>query len=227
MSLIKMMKESSGWYQNWRMINMSNFTYEKKQQTSGLETYEWDNVWWEQAPDKSKERVLYIGDSISCGIRQVATRLSEGQLLFDGFGTSKAVDNPYFAESVRIFGKQQEKRNVVLFNNGLHGWHLEDTREYKAHYEKMVQFLLEEYKGTTFALVLTTCIEGERNERVIVRNQVVQQIAEKYALPVIDLYSTSVEYVYLRSGDGVHFTAEGYEELAKQILRSINIMKLS
>ena len=80
---------------------------------------------------------------------------------------------------------------------------------------------MQEYQDTPIALVLTTCIEGERNQRVEVRNQSVREIAKKYSLPIIDLYQASVEYVSLRSEDGVHFTAQGYEKMAQVLLESI------
>ena len=54
------------------------YTFQSERNSEKLETYEWDNVWWEQAPDNEKKRVLYIGDSISCGIRHIATELSNG-----------------------------------------------------------------------------------------------------------------------------------------------------
>ncbi len=200
---------------------MNNFTYEKEDRSQQLETYEWDNVWWEQASDTKKPRVLYIGDSISCGIRQIATRLSGNQILFDGFGTSKAVDNPYFADSIRLFGNQQGHREIVIFNNGLHGFHLDDASEYKEGYEKIVKFLLEEYRGTKLALILTTCVIGERNNRVTARNNSVKEIAQKYGLPVIDLYSVSMGCSGLHWDDGVHFYDEGYERLAHRLLESL------
>lgn len=184
-----------------------------------LEMYEWDNTWLEQAPEDSKPRVLYIGDSISCGIRPVINRLSNGRILFDGFGTSKAVDNPYFQEAVRLFGKQQRKRELVVFNNGLHGFHLEDTKEYRDYYEKMIQFLIEEFDKTKMALVLTTSTTKMDNERIIRRNEVVEMLAEKYRLSVIDLHSVSMECKDMFY-DGVHFNEEGYVRLAKKLLES-------
>ena len=201
---------------------MNDFTYEKKDSAQELETYEWDNVWWEQAPDRTKPRVLYIGDSISCGIRRIATEKTGGKILFDGFGTSKAVDNPYFAEALRLFARQQQKREIVIFNNGLHGFHLSDGEQYKAHYEKLVRFLLEEFRDTSLALVLTTGVAGPRNERVLARNDAVRQIAKTYGLLVIDLYSVSLQYAGLRADDGVHYTQEGYEKLAERLVEAVS-----
>lgn len=191
------------------------------QNENSLETYEWDNVWWEQAPDRSKKRVMYIGDSISCGIRRNATECAGGKYLFDGFGTSKAVDNPFFKESVRVFGRQQGRRDLILFSNGLHGFHLDDRVEYVYFYEQFVQFLRDEYPGTLTALLLITEVEGQQNERVLERNKGIRKIAEKYRLPVIDLYTLSVEYRDMHCEDGVHFTETGYRKLAEELWKSV------
>ena len=196
------------------------FTYENENRTNRLETYEWDNTWIEHA-DKEVRRVLYIGDSISCNIRGIVTSKAGGKLYFDGFGTSKAVDNPYLKESVHLFGLQQGEREAVLLNNGLHGWHLEDETEYARLYEDFVCFLMEEYQGTPLSLVLTTFVENEeRHQRVQVRNQVVQAIAKKYGLPVIDLYTPSKEIPHLLR-DGVHFQPAGNDVLATALLTAV------
>ena len=193
---------------------MSDFTYESNNTTIELETYEWDNVWWEQAPKQNATRVLYIGDSISCALRRKATAVSNDELLFDGFGTSKAVDNPYFLPSVKSFATQQRERRVVIFNNGLHGWHLTEEA-YGEHYKKLVTALKDEFSDSVIALVLTTAItDVERNDRVKVRNEKVKEIAKELSLPIIDLNEVSAKNISLISGDGVHFTDKGYDVMA-------------
>ena len=206
---------------------MSEFTYEAETRETRLETFEWDNVWWEHADENSTPRVLYIGDSISCGIRRKATEIAENKIFFDGFGTSKSLDNPYFKESLLLFTKQQGKREAILFNNGLHGWHLNDEKEYRAYYEEMIVFLLKEFDGAPLVLVLTThVLNKERDERVVARNRVVAELAEKYNLQTIDLYSPSKAHETLYTPGGVHFRNEGNcllsEELVKNVRRIIN-----
>lgn len=204
---------------------MIEFTYESTDNREIYETYEWDNTWLEQANNAITDRVLYIGDSISCQIRQLATKVSNSKLLFDGYGSSKGIDNPYLKDSIRLFAAQQGKRKAVLFNNGLHGWHLDDKIEYKKHYEDIVKFLLEEYKNTPLILVLTTHIgDEEREKRVIARNNVVLEIAEKYNLPVIDLYSEALKQHERLDEYGVHFDEEGNINLAKKITDDVNKM---
>lgn len=178
------------------------------------ETYEWDNVWIDHAEDLSRRRVLYIGDSISCGSRHIATGQTREEILFDGFGTSKALDNPYFKDAIHLFAIQQTQRSAVLFNNGLHGFHLDDETEYPKLYEDMVRFLLKEFEGTPLLIVLTTHVaDAATDRRVILRNNAAREIAGRYNLPIVDLYAVSAAINEL-SGDGVHFTESGYNALA-------------
>ena len=202
---------------------MSDMTYEFEDRQQRLETYEWDNVWWEHASIVGIPRVLYIGDSISCGTRKIATATAERKIFFDGFGTSKALDNPYYAPALHLFAQQQGERKVVLFNNGLHGWHLGDETDYSREYEKMICFLLKEFEGTPLVLLLTTHVANEeRDARVQARNRVVFELAKKYGLSVIDLYTVTKEHSELLSPDGVHFSKEGYQLLASILVERVN-----
>ena len=202
---------------------MSDFTYEFENRNERLETYEWDKVWIEHANADDLTRVLYIGDSISCATRTVATAKAQGKLYFDGFGTSKALDNPYFQDSLRIFAKQQGTRKVIVFNNGLHGWHLDDEAEYAKMYEQMINFLLKEFPGTPLALLTTTHVANEdREKRVIKRNQVMADLAKKYDLPVIDFYTITKEHADLLSHDGVHLSKDGYALLAEELVKRVS-----
>ena len=110
---------------------------------------------------------------------------------------------------------------MILFNNGLHGWHLDDETEFKEHYERLLNFLLEEYKGTPIMLVLTSSVTDEyRNNRVIVRNNVTKELAKKYNLGIIDFYAMTHGCSHFTE-DGVHLTNEGYCKLAGEIVDKI------
>lgn len=199
---------------------MSNFTYQAKSYDK-YEYFEWDNTWIDHISDKDAKRILYIGDSISCGLRLVATEIAEEKIRFDGFGTSKALDNPYFKDSLRLFAAQQEKRDAVLFNNGLHGWHLEDETDYKSYLEDMLLFLKTEFSKIPFAFVLTTCIaDCENTKRVKVRNRVMRELAEKHGVSIIDLFEISKENQHLLR-DGVHFNDEGCKILAQKLVTEV------
>lgn len=140
----------------------------------------------------------------------------------DGTVYEKALDNPYFFDTLRMFAAQQPKRDAVIFNNGLHGWHLDDETEYSERYECAVRFLTEEFSGTPIFLVMTTAVKDEEREnRVEERNRVARSLAEKYRLFVIDLHGVSVANAELRSVDGFHFSREGNEKFADCILAAL------
>lgn len=200
---------------------MGNFTFETENRTAKYETFEWDNTWINYPNDTETKRVLYIGDSISCGTRDFATEQSGKTIYFDGFATSKAVDNPYLKQGIALFGAMQGRRDAVIFNNGLHGFHL-SKEEYKEYYEDVVKFLMKEYEGTPLYIMLSTYTK--RDQQIVSdRNAAATEIAEKYGLPVIDLYTAAKEIEHLLKEDGVHFTIEGYKILADKILEGIDL----
>jgi len=184
-----------------------------------LETYEWDNTWIEQSNNNVSKRILYIGDSISCGTRTFANKLSKGEMLFDGYGTSKALDNPYYFDSLSIFAKQENNRDAIIFNNGLHGWHLNED-EYERLYEDFLDKLLNHFCDIPIIPVLTTFVTNEMyyNDRVIIRNEIVRKISTAKKLNIIDLYTVSEKNKNLLCDDGVHFGNRGYELLAEEVL---------
>ena len=201
---------------------MGSFTYENNNSDSGYEKYEWDNTWIEHANGSDAKRVLYIGDSISCQIRRHATALAKENVLFDGYGSSKGIDNPYLIDSIKLFAKQQGKCNAVLFNNGLHGWHLDDGSEYGLYYEGIVRFLLDEFKDIPILIILTTHVgDNEREKRIITRNSVAMEIAKKFKLQTIDLYSESLKLHDMLDEAGVHFADKGNKILAEKILDEV------
>lgn len=205
---------------------MSDFTYENKEcnKTGNIyERYEWDNVWIEYAIGHTGYHVLYIGDSISCQTRRIATAQTEERILFDGFGTSKGIDNPYFKNAIDVFAKQLPATDLVIFNNGLHGYHLNDTEEYGFYYEEMVRFLMERFQNVPLYIALTTCVRNEDEmKRMIQRNKTASEIADRHQIPVIDLFTITAENKHLLKEDGVHFLPEGYELVASTIIDAIS-----
>lgn len=201
------------------------FTYEKNDTQNTLETYEWDNIWWEHAENKNAPRILAIGDSISCGWRTALNRYYDGKRYVDGFGSSKALDNPYLLPSIKLMASQQPQCDTVLFNNGLHGFHL-STDEYREYYIELLSKLKEEFANKKLFILLTTPVrEGDelakRTKTVIERNYAAIDAAEKLDFPIIDLFTPLLAHPELYSGDGVHLTEDGYALLAKTIAENI------
>ena len=199
-----------------------DFTYEEKTKQTPLETYEWDNIWWDH-PEREEKRVLLIGDSISCGYRRMVNDKLQETVFADGFGTSKGIDNPKFLDGLRYMKSQQNRCDLIHINNGLHGWHLSEE-EYKNEYRKVLKGIAELYSGVPVVIALTTPLwnpdgkkEAERNEIVQKRNEIAVQLAEEFGFAVNDLYTPLENRPDLVSGDGVHLTQEGYDLLADRI----------
>ncbi len=201
----------------------NDFTYESSQPSEKLETYEWDNIWWEHAPEQGAPRGLIIGDSISCGYRRMVTRELNETLYIDGLGTSKALDNAFYPALIDYVICQQGESEILQFNNGLHGWHL-TAEEYRYHYRKIIEYIMKKYSEKRIILALTTPVRerdnqnhfAARNAIVLERNRIVKELAEEKGLVVNDLYAAIVDKPELWRPDGVHLLEEGYAVLAKQ-----------
>lgn len=181
----------------------------------------WDDTWIHWLDQPAATRALYIGDSISRGVRVVGNGMFGTKLFFDTFSTAKSLDNPYFFPTLKMFADQQPHREAVFFNNGLHGWHLTEE-EYGELYDAFVDELIREYGQDKIYLVLTTYSASEHypNDRVIARNEIAIRIAEKKNLKVIDLY-TVAEANKEHLLDGVHFDDIGYTALVNALADAI------
>ena len=195
----------------------NGFTYEEKKTSYKYETYEWDRTWVHKANDHETPRVFYIGDSISWGTREQISGICK-DINFDGLHTSKSLDHPFFCDTVNLTAAQLPKIDAVLFNHGHHSWHLDDGDEYREHFCRFLDFLLEKFRGKPFFILLSTySSDEERRERILKRNKVTLEVAKEYNLPVIDMYPVS-EANRERLLDIVHFDSEGYRELARKLV---------
>lgn len=203
-------------------------TYEKDDRNIPLETYEWDDIWFDHAPDTDKPRILLVGDSISKGYRTPAIKELNDSYHTDNWATSMAVDNPAFLKQLDLILMQAKGYKLIHMNNGLHGWHL-STEEYKKHYEAIIRHILENYPQLKLVLVLTTPVRiqetkelnQKRNTLVIERNNAVTELAEKYTLPINDLFNSELIKSADTYTDTVHQNEEGYNILAKMVNNKI------
>lgn len=189
-----------------------------------LETFEWDSFWLEHTENTTAPRVLYIGDSISKGTYPLANKLAGGRLLFDNFATSKGLDNPYYRSSILAAAEQQGHRELVFFNNGLHGWHLDDETEFLPLLRDTMLFLQQSFAGTPVVMLPTTYIEREGiAARAKRRTDLARALAKEMSFPLLDLYEVTYQNRHLLR-DGVHFHTEGYQNIASFLVE--NAMKI-
>ena len=188
-----------------------------------LETYEWDDIWFDHATDKTQKRVIVFGDSISVNYRFALIEALRGEYCVDNYGTSKAADNPFLKENMRLIMAQQE-HDIIYFCSG-HGTH-QTPQQYEQNTEKLVQWLLTEYPQKK--LIIAGRIYSSyppKEETCLQRNESLSRIAGKYALPFDDLHALTFGRSELLKEDKVHLNEEGQKVLAEHIAALIRTIK--
>lgn len=193
------------------------------------ENKEWSNMWWENADKPNENRILLIGDSITNGYRSyVQSNLPEFSV--DMLATSKALDDVMLFKELEYMFLQYEYK-IIHFNNGLHGWHLQNE-QYKTSYEKLIEFLKILSSNSVIVLVTSTPVtkigqitelDMEKNDIVKERNKIVRGLADKYSLAINDLYNNMIEKPELRADDGYHYIDIGKEYQGKIVSEVIKL----
>ncbi len=191
------------------------------------EKIEWTNTWVEEQGRRDRRRILLIGDSIANGARAEAKKALGEEILLDALTTSHALDDPAFRTELDYF-LSKNCYDVIHFNNGLHGFHLEEE-EYEALYAETAEHLLESCPGSRLILALSTPITRPghpeeidgKNKVVLARNEAVRRIAERFSLPVNDLYGEVAGRAEIRSADGYHYNEEGWAVIGKAVARAV------
>ena len=207
------------------------FTYEVERERM-LETYEWDNIWWEHAEDEEKNRILLVGDSISCGYRGFINKILDKKAFADGIGTSKSLANDSLIALIDYVFVQKKNYKIIQFNNGLHGWHL-SADEYENYYDKTIMHIKEKYPEVKVVIARTTPLRtkekideyDKQNAMVKERNNAAIKVAKKHGLAVNDLYSVIEDFPQYYKNDGVHLNDEGYEKLAQKCVEVFKNIK--
>ncbi|MBD0777803.1 SGNH/GDSL hydrolase family protein [Maribacter sp. ANRC-HE7] len=191
------------------------------------ENIEWSDFWWENEPDTSKPRVLFIGNSITRGyFKKVSSKLSE-KANCDRYATSRSIADPALIKETKIAMGRYD-HSVIHFNNGLHGWHL-NGKQYEEGLKKFVKFLKKhKSKDCKILYSLTTPVpskepdqklDPEKNGIILERNSIARRIMAGNGIQVIDLYGLMEPELekYSASKGDVHYKEEGYEKLAGYI----------
>ncbi len=195
------------------------------------EKIEWCDFWWANEPDTEKPRVLFIGDSISRGYyKAVSEKLP--QVNCDRYATSRSIADPSLMIESKI-AMANYNHVIIHFNNGLHGWHL-DNSQYEMNLRKFVKFLKsEKSKNCKLVYSLTTPfpsdepdlkLDPDKNQVVIDRNNIAKKIMQENNIPVIDLYNLVEPELekYSASKGNVHYNQDGYNKLADKISKEIS-----
>jgi acyl-CoA thioesterase-1 len=175
-------------------------------------------------------RVLLIGDSISIGYTLPVRELLQGKANVHRILTNGAATKDGLAKLKTWLG--DKPWDVIHFIWGLHDIKYVDEKQNVplADYEKNLRELVNMLKATGATLIwcsTTPVPDAKQNPMrktadVIEYNAVAKKIMDENGVAIDDLYAFAmpqIEKIQLKAN--VHYTAQGYDELAKQVAASI------
>jgi lysophospholipase L1-like esterase len=180
--------------------------------------------------DKTRPRVLLIGDSILNGYLKSTIAALNGRAYLDAWV------NPYCqSENVnRLLAEvlDQGPYDVVHFNMGLHGWQKGRIKEgtFEPLTEAYVEVIRKKLPQARVIWASSTPVtvkgkptelEPEINATIIEHNRMAAAVMTRLGVPVNDFYGLLVDKLELARGDSFHWKPEAYKLLADQAVRSI------
>ena len=206
---------------------------QNKSQLLGREYVEWMNFWFDRGNEQRDDRILLVGDSISRDYRPFLSILTNRPV--DFFASTASISDEKFYETLELFFSykeyRQKKAQIQIGVHGIDGVEKaiqsNSISDYEKGFERLVTTVLKYIPDLTIALTTSIVqandlskLDDKINNEIIKRNQVAKKIAEKYKLPINDLYTLMLNEPHR---DWVHFTKEGSEKIARQTAK---VMKL-
>jgi hypothetical protein len=193
------------------------------------ENIEWCDIWISHANETNLPRVLLIGDSIVRDYYPEVEKRLAGSAYVARLATSRFVADPVLLKEIEMV-LESTKFDIVVFNNGMHGWQHTEV-EYQKAFPKLIKTIranapkarliwanttpLRDGKGITF----DTKAEYS-DERIAVRNELAAEIVAAQKIPVVDL-NAAVRGKPEFHSDNVHFNGEGVQVLAAQVIAAV------
>lgn len=185
------------------------------------EAIEWTQTYAYGTDRPDLPRVLLIGDSIVVGYHDGVRKELEGRMTVSYWSTSKCVTSQDYFREMDLIVKAY-RYDIVCFNNGLHSLS-SDRGEWEAAYDAALRFLRDALPEAK--LFVTLCTPLENGTRSCISRELsdyAQKEAEKYGLPVIDLFSQTdaLDHTALWA-DGTHFRPEVRAMQAKWVAEAV------
>ena len=193
------------------------------------EAIEWCDIWISHANETNLPRVLLIGDSIARDYYPEVEKRLAGKAFVARLATSRFVADPVLPKEIELV-LNQERFDVVLFNNGMHGWqHSEE--EYQKSFPKLIKTIRARAPKARLICATTTPLRDGKDvtydtkakysdERIAARNAILSEIVAAQKIPVVDLNAAVRGHPEYHS-DNVHFNAQGSQILAAQVSEEV------
>ncbi|MDB5085958.1 MAG: hypothetical protein JWN30_2844 [Bacilli bacterium] len=187
-----------------------------------MEKTEWCNLRWLNTNDDQLPRVLLIGDSITGGYNTVVSRILQEKANLAYLTTSKGINDIGLIKETS-YVMEDFNYHIVHFNNGLHGWHIND-QDYELALRNYLELLRQLSKGAKLIWANSTPYltreelvpDPGKNSIVIRRNAIANRIMVENKVRVNDLYTVTFGKTALFT-DGVHYNRDGYELLGSAV----------
>jgi acyl-CoA thioesterase-1 len=199
-----------------------------------------------QAPatdDPKLPRVMIIGDSISVGYTDEVRRLLAGKANVHRVAGNAGPSSSGVQKLAEWLSPSNGTWDVIHFNFGLHDLKLgtggKDNQPYATSdghqvsledYEKNLSQIVTKFKTSGAALIWcsTTPVPAgkvdptRQPDDVVKYNETARQVMIKNGVAIDDLFATALPRLAdIQMPHNVHYTKEGYAELAKQVAASI------
>ena len=193
------------------------------------EAIEWCDIWISHANETHLPRVLLIGDSIARDYYAEVEKRLAGKAFVARLATSRFVADPVLLKEIELV-LNQERFDVVLFNNGMHGWqHSEE--EYQKGFPKLIKTIWARAPKAKLISATTTPLRDGKDvtydtkakysdERIAARNAIVAEIVAARKIPIVDLNAVVRGHPEYHS-DNVHFNGQGSQILAAQVSEAV------
>ena len=195
------------------------------------------------ADDPNLPRVMIIGDSISVGYTDEVRRLLAGKANVHRVAGNAGPSSSGVQKMAEWLAPTNGNWDVIHFNFGLHdlkrGTGGKDNQPYTTSdghqvsledYAKNLSQIVAQFKTTGAALVWcsTTPVPAgkvdppRQPDDVLKYNEAARQVMIKNGVGIDDLFATALPRLPdIQLPHNVHFTREGYAELARQVAASI------
>ena len=193
------------------------------------EAIEWCDIWISHANETSLPRVLLIGDSIVRDYYPEVEKRLAGKAFVGRLATSRFVADPVLLKEIETV-LDGTKFDVIVFNNGMHGWQHSEA-EYRKAFPKLIKAIRAHAPKAKLIWATTTPLRNGKDvtydtkadysdERIAARNAVAAEIVAAQKIPTVDLNAAVRGHPEFHS-DNVHFNGQGSQILAAQVCAAV------
>ena len=177
-----------------------------------------------QPPARPAHRRFHCARLLSRGGKRFAGKAFVGRL-----ATSRFVADPVLLKEIESV-LSGAKFDVILINNGMHGWQHSET-EYRNAFPKLIKTIRVHAPKARLIWATTTPLRNGKDvtydtkaeysdERIAAGNALAAEVVATQKLPTVDLYAAVRGRPELHS-DNVHFNGQGSQVLATQIYAAV------